>query len=108
MSGRRCGDLGERCKCSQRLQLDLACGPRCKCCKQAGSGRPHPYMPKARLASTRLRGTHLRRSPHRHHRASLGGLLVAERTPLLHEGAALFEQIATPVGGFDLVRDSMR
>ena len=24
MSGRRCGDLGERCKRSQRLQLDLA------------------------------------------------------------------------------------
>src|SRR5262249_18459921 len=23
-----CGDLGERCKRSQRLQLDLACGPR--------------------------------------------------------------------------------
>jgi hypothetical protein len=26
MSGRRCGDLGERCKRSQRLQLDLECG----------------------------------------------------------------------------------
>jgi hypothetical protein len=49
MSGRRCGDLGERCKRSQRLQLDLECGPRCICCKHAGSGRatPRPYMPKA-------------------------------------------------------------
>jgi len=36
MSGRRCGDLGERCKCSQRLQLDLACGPRCR------AARPYP------------------------------------------------------------------
>jgi len=42
MSGRRCGDLGERCKRSQRLQLDLACGPRCICCKHAGSGRATP------------------------------------------------------------------
>ena len=29
--------LGERCKQNQRLQLDLACGPRCICCKHAGS-----------------------------------------------------------------------
>ena len=42
MSGRRCGDLGERCKRSQRLQLDLACGPRYICCKHAGSGRATP------------------------------------------------------------------
>jgi hypothetical protein len=32
---------------SQRLQLDLACGPRCMRCKHGGSGRPHPDMPKA-------------------------------------------------------------
>ena len=44
MSGRRCGDLGERCKRSQRLQLDLACGPRCICCKHAGSGRATPSL----------------------------------------------------------------
>jgi hypothetical protein len=42
MSGRRCGDLGERCKRSQHLQLDLACGPRC-----AWTRDPRPYMPKA-------------------------------------------------------------
>jgi hypothetical protein len=37
MSGRRCG-LGERCKRSQRLQLDLACEPRCRL------ARPHPPL----------------------------------------------------------------
>jgi hypothetical protein len=38
-----------RCKRSQRLQLDLECGPRCICCKHAGSGRA------TRLLSTRRR-----------------------------------------------------
>jgi hypothetical protein len=38
MSGRRCGDLGERCKRSQRLQLDLACGPRWR------AARPYPPL----------------------------------------------------------------
>jgi site-specific DNA recombinase len=41
MSGRRCGDLGERCKRSQRLRLDLACRLRC-----AWTRDPRPYMPK--------------------------------------------------------------
>jgi hypothetical protein len=38
--------LGEGCKRSQRLQLDLACGPRCICCKHTGSGcvSRTPYM----------------------------------------------------------------
>jgi hypothetical protein len=48
MSGRRCGDLGERCKRSQRLQLDLACGPR-----GIGPRDPHPYMPKAPVSRDR-------------------------------------------------------
>jgi taurine dioxygenase len=38
MSGRRCGVLGERCKRSQRLQLDLAWGPRCR------AARPYPPL----------------------------------------------------------------
>jgi hypothetical protein len=53
MSGRRCGDLGERCKRSQRLRLDLACRPRC-----AWTRDPRPYMPKPRLAPSK--GTRLR------------------------------------------------
>jgi hypothetical protein len=36
MSGRWCGDLGKRCKRSRRLQLDVACGPRCR------AARPTP------------------------------------------------------------------
>src|SRR5256885_1537328 len=37
-----CGDLGERCKRSQRLQLDLACGPRCNQAARAGEGISAP------------------------------------------------------------------
>jgi hypothetical protein len=48
MSGRRCGDLGERCKRSQRLRLDLACRPRC-----AWTRDPLPYMPKAPVSRQR-------------------------------------------------------
>src|SRR5215831_6546230 len=51
MSGRRCGDLGEALQAKQRLQLDLACGPRCR------AARPYPPLGRApRLAPSKGRG----------------------------------------------------
>jgi hypothetical protein len=44
---------GRALQAKQRLQLDLACGPRRICCKHAGLGRPHPYMPKAPVSRHR-------------------------------------------------------
>jgi hypothetical protein len=40
-------------KSSQRLQLDLACGPRCICCKHARSGRATPARTCPRPPSAR-------------------------------------------------------
>jgi hypothetical protein len=58
MSGRRCGGSERALQRSQRLQLDLACGPCCICCKHAGRPRdPDPYMPKAPVSRHRKERT---------------------------------------------------
>jgi hypothetical protein len=50
-----------RRRLSQRLQLDLACGPRCICCKRAGSGcvtaTPHMDRPLPDVSPNRVAGT---------------------------------------------------
>jgi hypothetical protein len=78
MSGRRCGDLGERCKRSQRLRLDLACRPRC-----AWTRDPCPYMPKAPVS--------------RHRKGHACTFAKIARTHLIAADIRLSSEVANPL-----------